>query len=75
VFIFADQSYAGLLKSKLKERTDANEYPGTADTWSRVVLLSSGNEYDYSWESTVTDHWSALSTMFPVAWAVDVSKN
>nr|XP_002122306.2 uncharacterized protein LOC100181449 [Ciona intestinalis] len=67
VFVFADQSYSGVLTSALRQRVAAT----TLTSWERVVLIASGDTWDYSWGRDVTSHWSRLSPLQNVAFAYE----
>jgi len=68
VIIFVDQSYSGIFKTKLRQllRNDV-------ESWNHVVLLTNGDEYDYSWYRGVTEHWSNLTPKRSISWAFEVS--
>ena len=69
----ADQSYSGVLRTSLRHRLRVDDVRA-ASYWNRIVLLTSGDEKDYSYWGEITAHWSKLSPKRSLSWAFEVKK-
>ena len=57
-----------MLKTKLRHLLRGN-----IEAWNHVVLLTSGDDFDYSWYRGATEHWRNLTPKRSVSWAFEVS--
>ncbi|XP_076819417.1 uncharacterized protein LOC143465133 [Clavelina lepadiformis] len=70
LFIFVDQSYSGAMTLALRQRIHDDEFAAERrSTWNRVVLLTSGDAWEWSWYRDATEHWSNLTPSKRMAWA------
>lgn len=68
VYIFADQSHAGLLAAALEQRQRAQP-----ELYANIALISSSDPTEYAWEREATSHWGSLSHLRSISWTVDVN--